>query len=43
MRLKTDGTPEIRTILFPVASATMYDVWDVDRSQRHRHRFLFGR
>jgi indole-3-acetate monooxygenase len=29
LRLKKDGTPEIRTILFPVASATMYDVWDV--------------
>ena len=28
-RLKADGSPEIRTILFPVSSATMYDVWDV--------------
>lgn len=28
-RRKADGSPEIRTILFPVASATMYDVWDV--------------
>jgi alkylation response protein AidB-like acyl-CoA dehydrogenase len=28
-RRKTDGSPEIRTILFPVTSATMYDVWDV--------------
>jgi indole-3-acetate monooxygenase len=28
-RLKADGTPEIITILFPLASATMYDVWDV--------------
>src|SRR5712672_4791214 len=28
-RRKPDGTPEIRTILFPVTSATMYDVWDV--------------
>src|SRR6202521_3375015 len=28
-RRKKDGAPEIRTILFPVASATMYDVWDV--------------
>src|SRR3954447_4932824 len=28
-RRKSDGSPEIRTILFPVASATMYDVWDV--------------
>ncbi len=27
-RSKPDGTPEIRTILFPVASATMHDVWD---------------
>ena len=28
-RRKKDGSPEIRTILFPVTSATMYDVWDV--------------
>src|ERR1700676_4362204 len=28
-RRKPDGSPEIRTILFPVSSATMYDVWDV--------------
>ena len=28
-RNKPDGSPEIRTILFPVTSATMYDVWDV--------------
>src|SRR3989449_3793092 len=28
-RRKQDGSPEIRTILFPVTSATMYDVWDV--------------
>ncbi|MDI1264073.1 MAG: acyl-CoA dehydrogenase family protein [bacterium] len=28
-RLKKDGSPEIRTILFPMADATMYDVWDV--------------
>ncbi len=28
-RRKKDGAPEIRTILFPVTSATMYDVWDV--------------
>ena len=28
-RRKPDGAPEIRTILFPVTSATMYDVWDV--------------
>ena len=28
-RLKPNGAPEIRTILFPLASATMYDVWDV--------------
>ena len=27
-RLKPNGTPEIRTILFPAKSATMYDVWD---------------
>ncbi|WP_407167339.1 acyl-CoA dehydrogenase family protein [Bradyrhizobium sp. ORS 111] len=28
-RKKADGSPEIRTILFPVSSATMHDVWDV--------------
>jgi alkylation response protein AidB-like acyl-CoA dehydrogenase len=28
-RLKPNGTPEIRTVLFPITSATMYDVWDV--------------
>ena len=28
-RRKPNSAPEIRTILFPVASATMYDVWDV--------------
>ena len=28
-RLLANGAPEIRTILFPMASATMYDVWDV--------------
>jgi len=28
-RMKPNGTPEIRTIVFPAASATMYDVWDV--------------
>jgi indole-3-acetate monooxygenase len=28
-RKRPDGSPEIRTILFPVTSATMYDVWDV--------------
>jgi alkylation response protein AidB-like acyl-CoA dehydrogenase len=28
-RRKVDGSPEIRTILFPAADATMYDVWDV--------------
>src|SRR6266566_2412720 len=28
-RRKPDGAPEVRTILFPVTSATMYDVWDV--------------
>src|SRR4051794_7401259 len=28
-RRKADGSPEIRTILFPMADATMYDVWDV--------------
>jgi alkylation response protein AidB-like acyl-CoA dehydrogenase len=28
-RRKKDGSPEIRTILFPMTSATMYDVWDV--------------
>src|SRR6202040_2984169 len=28
-RLKPNGSPEIRTIVFPATSATMYDVWDV--------------
>ena len=28
-RLKPNGTPEVRTILFPIERATMYDVWDV--------------
>src|SRR5258706_1113619 len=28
-RLKPGGTPEVRTILFPVSNATMHDVWDV--------------
>jgi alkylation response protein AidB-like acyl-CoA dehydrogenase len=28
-RRKADGSPEIRTILFPIGSATLYDVWDV--------------
>jgi alkylation response protein AidB-like acyl-CoA dehydrogenase len=28
-RRKPDGSPEIRTILFPMTSAKMYDVWDV--------------
>ncbi len=28
-RNKADGSPEIRTILFPMSQATMYDVWDV--------------
>lgn len=28
-RKRPDGSPEIRTILFPLTSATMYDVWDV--------------
>src|ERR1700734_3475899 len=28
-RMKPDGTPEIRTIVFPASSATKYDVWDV--------------
>jgi alkylation response protein AidB-like acyl-CoA dehydrogenase len=28
-RLKPNGAPEVRTILFPVTSATLYDVWDV--------------
>ncbi len=28
-RKKPDGTPEIRTILFPIESATVHDVWDV--------------
>jgi indole-3-acetate monooxygenase len=28
-RRKVDGAPEVRTILFPVESATLHDVWDV--------------
>jgi alkylation response protein AidB-like acyl-CoA dehydrogenase len=28
-RRRADGSPEIRTILFPATSATMHDVWDV--------------
>ncbi|WP_375412954.1 acyl-CoA dehydrogenase family protein [uncultured Bradyrhizobium sp.] len=28
-RRKPDGAPEVRTVLFPLSSATMYDVWDV--------------
>jgi alkylation response protein AidB-like acyl-CoA dehydrogenase len=28
-RKKPDGSPEIRTVLFPLSSATLYDVWDV--------------
>ena len=28
-RLKPDGKPAVRTIIFPVSSATFYDVWDV--------------
>jgi alkylation response protein AidB-like acyl-CoA dehydrogenase len=28
-RRKADGSPEIRTILFPATRATMHDVWDV--------------
>jgi indole-3-acetate monooxygenase len=28
-RLKPNGAPEVRTILFAAASATMHDVWDV--------------
>src|SRR6201987_26336 len=29
LRMKSNGTPEIRTIVFPMSSATMHDVWDV--------------
>src|SRR6202041_3541218 len=29
VRKKPNGTPEIRTIVFPMSSATMYDMWDV--------------
>jgi alkylation response protein AidB-like acyl-CoA dehydrogenase len=28
-RRKPNGAPEVRTVLFPLSSATMYDVWDV--------------
>ena len=27
-RMNADGSPEVRTILFPVTSATLHDVWD---------------
>src|SRR5207253_4278305 len=27
--MNADGAPEMRTVVFPVASATMHDVWDV--------------
>src|SRR4030088_523919 len=33
-RLKPNGAPEVRTILFPLASAPMYDVWDVSGPNR---------
>ena len=29
LRLKPNGTPEIRTIVFPMSSATMHDMWNV--------------
>jgi alkylation response protein AidB-like acyl-CoA dehydrogenase len=29
LRKKPDGSPEIRTIVFPASSATMHDVWNV--------------
>jgi indole-3-acetate monooxygenase len=29
VRLRPNGTPEIRTIVFPASSAIMHDVWDV--------------
>jgi indole-3-acetate monooxygenase len=28
-RMKPNGTPEVRTIVFPASSATMHEVWDV--------------
>jgi alkylation response protein AidB-like acyl-CoA dehydrogenase len=28
VRKKANGAPDIRTVLFPMSSATMYDVWD---------------
>jgi alkylation response protein AidB-like acyl-CoA dehydrogenase len=28
LRKKANGAPDIRTVLFPIDSATMYDVWD---------------
>ena len=42
-RRKPDGSPEIRTILFPAASADNARRLGHDRAARHRHRFLFGR
>ena len=29
LRMKPNGTPEIRTIVFPTSSATMHDMWNV--------------
>ena len=29
LRMKPNGTPEIRTIVFPMSSATMHDMWNV--------------
>jgi len=29
LRMKPNGTPEIRTIVFPASSATMHDMWNV--------------
>ncbi len=42
-RRKPDGSPEIRTILFPVTSATMYDVWDVIGLRGTGTDSVFGR
>src|SRR6202795_3585372 len=33
VRLKANGAPEFRTILFPASHAALYDVWDWSRSE----------
>ena len=42
-RLDPDGSPVVRTMLFPKSQAEMTDIWHVDRPARHRQRQLYGR